>query len=353
MRTTRPLAALLAQLLLPVAGLVGAGCSVAAEDGGGPADMTPPGLTRCLGTPFTPAPTEGWRNPMTSPLTVALGSAGHSMQDVLARPAGGATIRGKFAYGDLSKDLEGEAVRVFLDACHGWTSLGDVRTDADGRIAVPVPATLGAGIYDVRLQVLGDGTVASGRLWLLPAGTRLVVSDIDGTLTTSDEELVRDVFTDLFEPIFSGPDVPGAWPGAAALTGALTGRGYVLVYLTGRPYWLTAKTRQWLADGGFAAGPLHVADSNAEAIPNEGGVGAFKRTWLDGLVAQGFVLEEAYGNATTDVSAYAGAGLPPASTWIIGPNGGAGGTRAVAGSWVARAAEVAALPPVAQPFQLP
>jgi hypothetical protein len=345
MRTTRSLALLLAPLLA-------GGCGVAADDRGG-GGAPPPDLPACLGTPFTPAPVQGWRHPVTSPLTVALGPAGHSMQDVLATPGGGATIQGKFAYGAVSKDLEDEAVRVVLDACHGWISLGDVLTDADGRIALPVPATLGAGIYDVRLQVLGDGSVAAGRLWLLPAGTHLAVTDIDGTLTTSDEELVRDVITDLFQPIFSGQDVPSAWPGAAALSGALTGRGLVLVYLTGRPYWLTAKTRQWLADGGFAAGPLHLAGSNAEAIPSEGGVGAFKRAWLQGLLAQGFVIDEAYGNATTDVSAYAGAGIPAAATWIIGPNGGADGTVAVVGSWEARAAAVAGLPPVMQPFQGP
>lgn len=312
---------------------------------------TPPALRRCLGTPFAPAPLEGWAHALT-PITVALGAPNHSMQDVIATPGAAAAIHGKFTYGAVSKDLEDEDVRVFLDACSGWTSLGDHRTDSDGRIAVPLPP-LPVGVYDVRLQVMGDGTVAPGRVWILPAGTRVAVSDIDGTLTTSDEELVLNVATDLFEPILQGTHVPEAYPGAAALTSALVGRGYVLVFLTGRPYWLTGKTRSWLSEGGFALGPLHVTDSNGEAIPTADGVGAFKLAYLRSLAAAGFVLDEAYGNAKTDVSAYAGAAIPPARTWIIGPNGGAGGTNGVAGSWEARAAAVREQPAAPQPFVAP
>jgi len=300
-------------LLASAAGLLA--CGEDAPPDGGP---TPPTLATCLGTPFTPAPDEGWIH-AGSTLTVALGAPNHSMQDVLVTPGGAAEIRGKFAYGVVSKDLEGEKVRVFLDACAGWTSLGDFRTGSDGRIAVPVPAGLGAGIYDVRLQVLGDGSLAPGRIWVLPEGTHLAVSDIDGTLTTGDDELVEDVIGDLFEPILTGSHAPDAYPGAAALTAALAGRGYVVVYLTGRPYWLTAKTRGWLAAGGFAAGALHVADSNAEALPTAGGVGAYKLAFLRSLAAAGFLLDEAYGNATTDISAYAGAGVAAALTggaWV-------------------------------------
>jgi phosphoserine phosphatase len=320
-----------------------------------PAPAAPPlpALRRCVGSAFTPAPVEPWLHPRRARVRVALGPANHAVQDVLATPGAPATIRAKLAYGAASKDLEDERVRVFLDACSGFRRLAELRTDDEGRIAVPVPATLAPGVYDVRIEVLGDGSVAPGRVFILPRGTRLAVTDIDGTLTTADEEMVKDVAADLFRPIVAGAHVPAAYPGAAALTNALAARGYVVVFLTGRPYWLAGKTREWLSSGGFAAGPLHLADSNAEAVPNAGGVGAFKRAYLRSLAAAGFALEEAYGNATTDVSAYAGAGIPRAATWIIGPNGGAGGTQAVSASWEPRAAAVAAMPLVAQPFAPP
>lgn len=309
----------------------------------------PPGLTWCVGRPFTPAPAEHFDRLASS--GIALLGAGHSMQDVIVTPAAAAVVRGKFAYGPGSKDLEGERVRVFVDDCSGWRSLGEQTTDADGRIAFTLPEPLPVGVYDVRLEVMGDATVAPGRIWILPVGTHLAISDIDGTLTTSDEELLQDVLTDLYQPVFGGWDAPAAWPGGAALTHALADRGWVVVYLTGRPYWLTDKTRGWLADGGFATGALHTTDANDEAIPTEAGVGAFKRSWLQGLAAQGFVLDQAYGNATTDVYAYAGAAIPSAKSWIIGPHGGEGGTNAVEGSWSARAAAVLAADGVVQPFQ--
>ncbi len=335
---SRPLTALLA---LPLVAAVG--CDPAVEEG--PAPIVPPTLAACVGTPFTPAAARGFDKWWNEGIGV-FGPAAHSMQDVVATPGAAAVVRGKFAYGTVSKDLEGETVRVYLDDCNGWRSLGEMTTDTDGRIAFAVTDALPVGVYDVRLEVLGDATVAQGRIWILPRGTRIAVSDIDGTLTTSDDELVLSVLAD----IFSGSYVPAAWPGAAALTTALTERAWVVIYLTGRPYWLTGRTRDWLDAGGFSLGVLHTTDSNTEAVPSESGVGAFKLAWLQGLVAQGFVLDQAYGNATTDVYAYAGAGIAPERTWIIGPNGGAGGTNAVDGSWQPRANEILAGQSAVQPF---
>ncbi len=325
--------------------------AASAAAAGAPAVGTPvPAFRRCVGTPFVPAPEEPWAHPDRAALRAALGPANHVVQDVVATPGAPATIRAKLAYGSISKDLEHEKVRVFLDACSGWTRLAEVRTDDEGRIAAPLRVKLAPGVYEVRVEVMGDASIGSGRIWILPRGTRLAVTDIDGTLTTGDDEMVKDVTSDLFQPLGSGKRAAAAYPGAVALTNALAARGYVVVFLTGRPYWLAGKTRDWLAAGGFAPGPLHVADSNAEAVPSADGVGAFKLAYLRSLAAAGFVLEEAYGNATTDVSAYAGAGIPPRATWIIGPNGGKGGTHAVKGSWEERAALESGMPPVPQPF---
>ncbi len=332
-----PLTALFA---LPLAAVLG--CDPPTEDVPDPAP--PPALAACVGTAFTPAPAQGFDHLANE--VIALATPGHSMQDVIVTPGAAVVIHGKFAYGSISKDLQGEKIRVYLDECHGWQSLGEMTTDNDGRVAFTVADGLPVGVYDVRLEVLGDATLAPGRIWILPQGTRLAVSDIDATLTTSDDELVLAVLAD----IFSGTYVPSAWPAAADLTLALTERAWVVVYLTGRPYWLTEKTREWLSDGGFALGALHTTDSNAAAVPTQGGVGAYKLAYLQGLTAQGFVLDQAYGNATTDIYAYAGAGIAPDQTWIIGPNGGAGGTNAVAGSWQPRADEIRAGADVVQPF---
>lgn len=343
-----------------VASLVGlAGCSddggaggpdgpvavdAAAPDGPGPDGAARPQFRTCRGRPFTPAPVQAWRHPIATPITTAAGAANHAAHDPIGARAEDVTLHGKFTYGAISKDLEDERVAVWIDDCAGWRALGEPLTNSDGRIAVPVPASVVTtpGVYEARFQVLGDRSMTTAHVWLLPAGTRIALTDIDGTMTSSDSEL--------FQQIFDGSHVPVAYPGAVDLTTAHAGRGHVVLYLTGRPYYLMQRSRTWLTDLGFAPGPLHVTDSNGEALPTEGGVGDFKKQYIAGLLAAGYQVDVAYGNASTDVYAYLGAGLPADRVWIIGSNGGAQGTHAVADSWVARVTAVRAQPIVVQPF---
>ena len=329
--------------LLAVAGLL-LGC------GGGSPPPDPPGadaaagrtqFQRCTGRAYTLAPDEGWRHTIATPIITAAGAANHSGKDTLARPGEAPALPGKFSYGTISKDLEDEDVLVSLDDCTGWVSLGRFATNSDGRITAPAPA-LPTGVYEVRFQVAGDQSVTTSFLWVLPAGTHLVVSDIDATLTTNDSEV--------FNQILDGSYVPQTYPNAVELTKAHEDRGYVVFYMTGRPYWLSNQTRGYLAQGGFAAGPLRVADSNGDILPTEGSVGAYKLANLKAMIEAGLVVDFAYGNATTDIFAYLGAGIAADHVWIIGSHGGEQGTHAITGDWAARAAEVKALPAVAQPF---
>jgi phosphatidate phosphatase PAH1 len=235
-------------------------------------------------------------------------------------------------------------VAVWIDDCAGWRALGEHLTDSDGRIAVDVPADVVTtpGVYEARFQVLGDRSLTTAYVWLLPRGTHVVVTDIDGTMTTSDSQL--------FQQILDGSHVPVPYPGAVDLTTGHAGRGQVVVFLTGRPYYLTQRSRDWLRDLAFAPGPLHGTDSNTEAVPSQAGVGDFKKHFLMGLVAAGYDIDVAYGNATTDIYAYLGAGIPAARIWIIGSNGGMQGTHAVSDTWAPRVTEVRGGPVVLQPF---
>lgn len=45
--------------------------------------------------------------------------------------------------------------------------------------------------------------------------------------------------------------------------------------------------------------------------------------------AVGLDIIRAYGNASTDIAAYADGGIPKAETWIIGSNAGVSGTQAL------------------------
>ena len=72
----------------------------------------------------------------------------------------------------------------------------------------------------------------------------------------------------------------------------------------------------------------------------------FKGETLLDLAAEGFSFDYAYGNATSDISAYDMAGIAKDVTFIIGPEAGVDGTVAVEGEdWVAhRAAQIPTVP---------
>lgn len=61
----------------------------------------------------------------------------------------------------------------------------------------------------------------------------------------------------------------------------------------------------------------------------------------------GLNIIRAYGNATTDIGAYADAGLPKANTCNVGPNAGKDGTQPIHGEYGAHHAFVVTPRPVA------
>lgn len=84
-------------------------------------------------------------------------------------------------------------------------------------------------------------------------------------------------------------------------------------------------TRHWLADHAFPRGPLKLVLETSEALPFDSFVGAVKQRTIEALQQQqGLAIDFAYGNATTDICAYAGASIATTSTFIIGPNVGQG-----------------------------
>ena len=276
-------------------------------------------LTRCDGA-FTPPARGGFRHWYNGVL--ALGPAWHSAQDAVGTPGSALTIVGKFTYGSVSKDLEDEPVQLFLNDCSGWRAVGRADTDTDGRARLRLTAPSSPGLYALRMVVQGDASQTGAWLVVPPRGGRITLFDIDGTMTTSDTELVKDVLTDLFAPILHGTYTPTPHPFARELVEERERRGGVPVFLTGRPYWLTQSSRDWLSGLGFPLGALHTTDSNGEAL----NVAPYKTAFLRSLQAQGFVIEAAYGNASTDIQAYAAAGIPKSDTYIIGNNGGNAGT---------------------------
>jgi hypothetical protein len=295
-------------------------------------------------------PTVDWSNPANDIITLA--DPWHSAQDIIAVTTADAVLAGKFTYGDLSKDLEGERIEVWLDDCAGgYRLLGERITNTDGRMGLALaPAELPEiGEYGVYFRVMGDDTAARAVLRVYPPGTQLIVFDIDATLTTSDTELVNQL---VLEILAGSVAPPTPREGAVDVTALRQGtHGYELVYLTGRPYLLDGITRAWLAELGFPGGTVHVTDDVVNSWPSDGEVGDYKAAFLQDLIAMGFTFHAAYGNATSDIYAYEVAGIAKERTYILGSHGGEAGTVALGEGYTAHIEAVRSQPGAEQPFR--
>lgn len=275
-----------------------------------------------------------------SPLVIGLGAPRHRGRDLFLRPGDSPWVLAKFAYGPADKDLSDEEVDVWLErGCAGaWEAVGTFKTtkeegshstvlgveDKGGQLFVDLntiklpSGPLGVGRHRVHMAVAGDGSSADLILEILPAGAKIAVSDVDGTLTESENAIVEDVAT--------GSDA-AANPGAPDVLRALSERGYFVLYLTARPFWLVPRTRSWLQMQGFPPGILHTSLSASGYGGDE--AAAFKMDELSELKANtGVVPEWAFGNKSSDVNAYASAGIGAAHSYFFKLEGDPkGGTR--------------------------
>lgn len=265
--------------------------------------------------------------------------AAHRGRDAIYAVGEPQWVLGKMAYGpDVS--LVGENVELWvLRGCSGttWEKLGTSRTtkkaehdavegvdDDGGRVYFPIPddRRLGVGRHRVRLVVAGDRSATDQYIEVLPRGTPLFVSDVDGTLTerlVTDTSLVCDEeseFPALLRTILEGalPE-PALHEGASALFTKLAGAGYRPFYLTARSELLSGNTRAFLREekrgdgrGDLPAGIVHTTLSLLGA--SNDAAQAFKSDELARLRAKGFVLALGFGNRTSDDGAYVANAIP-------------------------------------------
>lgn len=235
-----------------------------------------------------------------------LGRADHRATDLIAADGDDQQVAGALAYTLADKSLEDEDVDVFACFRDGWHRLGVARTDGDGRFALELRGAdrLPIGMRDLYASVVGDRSGVRFLAYVAPAGTRLVVSDVDGTLTASENAFPIALFFDTRI---------GAQADAAATFQSATGAGNQLVYVTARGDRFTTATRRWLSDHGFPRGPLRLAQG-LFTWPGASTV-AFK-TKVFKLLARRFTLAAGIGNRASDVAAYAAAGLAAKQIFI-------------------------------------
>jgi phosphatidate phosphatase PAH1 len=251
---------------------------------------------RCAGAPAT-GQARGFRM-LRHKLTASWARPNHRAYDLVATTADAQVLSGRLAYGLADKKLDREDIELFACIAGSWQLVGTTRTDDRGRFALELAASrLPVGLRDLYASVVADRSGVRFLAYVAPPASRLIVSDVDGTLTSSEASFVKAVVVgSTVEP----------HPGAAASLQAAVASGYQVVYLTARSDRFTDATRQWLGNHGFPRGPVRLAPGLI-VKPGKATI-AYKQRVLRALA--GFELAAGVGNRRSDVAAYRAAGVP-------------------------------------------
>jgi phosphatidate phosphatase PAH1 len=248
--------------------------------------------TRCAAPPTVKA--VGFRHKRSR--MIAKGTTNHRGVDLIANEDDAEQyLAGKLAYGKLDKDIEDEDAEVFACIDNAWKSLGVHRTDQDGRFSLSLTgaARLPTGMRDMYIASLGDGSGAYFVGYVAPRGTKIVVTDVDGTISSSENSVIKQVAS-------RDHDV-GTRPNAPKALAALP---YPIVYTTARGDVLIPITRAWLERHGFPRGLLRLS-KGLFAKPGSSAV-AYKQATLKSLTIP---IAAGIGNRKSDITAYTSMGL--------------------------------------------
>ena len=215
------------------------------------------------------------------------------------------------------KDVIGSKVHVFLDRnCSGeWVELGTTVTtdegdhpaiegveDSGGRVYFQIPADqkLELGRHRVHLVDEDQWETADALIDIVPKGAPFFVSDVDGTLTTSENEEAYD---------FLAGNLPDANPFAPQALSILANKGYRPMYLTARPEWLDRRSREFVEVHSFPRGIIHTTTLYEGA--NGDSAALYKSGEFALLKQKGLVPTFVFGNKDSDATAFDNAGIEP------------------------------------------
>ncbi len=277
-------------------------------------------IPACDATPPDPGALRPWAGKKPG------GSAWHRGHDLYLHEGDEQWVIGKFNYGNLlvRNNLKGEEVDVYLLRGCGdsWEKLGTAQTtagsnhptiegieDDGGRVyfQIPVDKQLSVGRHRLRMVVAGDHTATDLFIEVVPNGVPLFVSDVDGTLTTSELAELGGAITD---------KTPDANDGAAEALRALVAKGYRPVYLTARPQLSVQRTREFVQQREFPEGRIETSLAALIGLSGDKAV-EYKAEALARLVRKGFEIAISFGNTATDAQAYEAAGIPTESRYFF------------------------------------
>lgn len=243
-----------------------------------------------------------WRHRHQSSVIASTGSARHRGIDLITSVISKEQkIQGELHYGLWDKNLEEEDVEVF--ACNGkdWHLLGQATTDSHGLFSLILSGEnkLPLGKYPLFVSVKGDRSHFFMLALILPQGGKIVVSDIDGTLTGSENAYPKSIITEVLVIAHKGAK--------EALT-AFAQKCYYPIYVTARGRRFTASTHHWLLEQGFPDGPLRLAPSLL-TYPGQETL-TYKSNILKQILDTGVEIIAGIGNRASDIFAYQKAHIP-------------------------------------------
>ena len=250
--------------------------------------------------------------------------------------------RGASALPENFTGVSGERVQFFLEEDGQWVNVGSSMTGAAGDYTFEIPAEhqFGVGNHRVLAILEATGTCNEHGVFVWPAETQSMITDIDGTMTSTDAEFIRQLSDVNY--------VPEQNINASTMMQAWEAKGYASIYLTARPNEFRWLSRIWLREQGFPYGPMETAETFVAGATAREYKGAFVR-YLNDLQID---LVAAYGNAESDVQAYDDGGIPLDITFTINEAAGMNGTIAVPnGDWTSHISEfVSGMPTVDNGF---
>lgn len=177
--------------------------------------------------------------------------------------------------------------------------------------------------------------------------THAVVTDIDETLTTSNDEWVAQLMDPEHDPAMR--------PDADTLMRSYADLGYAILYVTARGEEMTLSdgrsareaTEDWLVAHDFpmADGALFLSP---DTLMDEDETIAYKQGVLEDHAAEGWALDWAYGNAETDIIAFQNGGMADDTIFLVGELAGTMGVQAIddASAYTAHLAHLDTVPNV-------
>jgi LNS2 (Lipin/Ned1/Smp2) len=252
----------------------------------------------CAGNPDA-GPALGWQHPFETGTTIALGAdvANHRGIDLVAGAGTNPQVlQGELRYG--LKSLEHENVTIFACRDGAWQNVGAATSDDSGDFSLSLAddARLPIGIRTLYVSVDGDRSGADFVGIVAPDGRGVTFSDVDGTLTSSENAAAAGLI---------GLDVE-ANPGAADALNIIAQKGYPIVYVTAMARTFTNNRRAWLEAKGFPRGALRLAEG--VLLPGQATID-YKTQTFQAVAADSLVPSVGLGNRASDATAYQNVGI--------------------------------------------